>query len=149
LFGVLLIAYFRNRFTIMKKLLFILLLAFPVLSFSQRLPEKSPTEENVFISVEKMPEFVGGTAALYNYIASSIQYPAVAKENGTQGRVYVSFIIDPKGKIKDVKVLKSLSAETDKEAVRMVKAMPDWIPGMQDGLAVAVRFNLPIIFKLD
>lgn len=105
-------------------------------------------EEQVFTIVEEMPSFPGGDAALMKYLSNNIKYPAIAKDAGIQGTVFVTFVVDEKGDVKDVKVLRSLGGGTDEEAVRVVKGMPKWSPGKQRGKAVKVQYNLPIRFTL-
>ena len=112
-------------------------------------PVKPKEEENkVFDVVEQMPSFPGGQAALMNYLNNNIKYPVIAEENGIQGRVVVQFVVGKDGHISDVKVAKSVDPSLDKEAVRVVKAMPKWIPGKQNGQAVTVRYTLPVTFRL-
>ena len=113
-------------------------------------PVKPKEEENkVFDVVEQMPSFPGGMSALMNYLNNNIKYPVIAEENGIQGRVIVQFIVGKDGHISDVKVAKSVDPSLDKEAVRVVKAMPKWIPGKQNGQAVTVRYTLPVTFRLQ
>lgn len=110
------------------------------------------TDENrtdkVFDEVEQMPSFPGGLSALMNYLSSNIKYPVIAEENSIQGRVVVQFVVGKDGHISDVRVAKSVDPSLDKEAVRVVKGMPKWIPGKQDGQAVTVRYTLPVTFRL-
>lgn len=105
-------------------------------------------EQKVFDVVEQMPSFPGGDAALMQYLNSHIKYPAIAEENGVQGRVIVSFVVERDGSITDVKVLKSADPSLDKEAVRVTKSMPKWIPGKQNGSSVRVKYTLPVTFRL-
>ena len=113
-------------------------------------PVKPKEEENkVFDVVEQMPSFPGGQAALMNYLNNNIKYPVIAEENGIQGRVVVQFVVGKDGHISDVKVAKSVDPSLYKEAVRVVKAMPKWIPGKQNGQAVTVRYTLPVTFRLQ
>ena len=113
-------------------------------------PVKPKEEENkVFDVVEQMPSFPGGMSALMNYLNNNIKYPVIAEENGIQGRFIVQFIVGKDGHISDVKVAKSVDPSLDKEAVRVVKAMPKWIPGKQNGQAVTVRYTLPVTFRLQ
>ncbi|MBR1468733.1 MAG: energy transducer TonB [Prevotella sp.] len=112
-------------------------------------PEPKPVEEKVFEVVEHMPSFPGGDKALLDYLGSNIKYPAVAQENGVQGRVVVSFVVEKDGSITDVKVVRSVDPSLDKEATRVVKSMPKWIPGKQNGSPVRVKFNVPVSFKLQ
>ncbi len=113
--------------------------------------QKSATlnvEDHVFTVVQQMPQFIGGDSALMNYLTSNVEYPAVAKENGIQGRVYVEFTVDKDGAIIDVKILKGVAPVLDAEAIRVVKQMPNWEPGMQKGKKVRVSYKLPINFTL-
>jgi periplasmic protein TonB len=103
----------------------------------------------VFLVVEQQPEFEGGYEAMMNFIRKNMRYPASARRMGIDGTVYVSFVVGKDGTINDVKVIRGISADCDKEAVRVVQAMPPWKPGKQNGKAVFVRFNLPIKFKLN
>ena len=96
-----------------------------------------------------MPSFPGGPQALYEYLAKTIKYPLVAEENGVQGRVIVSFVIEHDGSITDAKVVKSVDPSLDKEALRVTKSMPNWIPGKQKGETVRVKFTVPVTFKLQ
>ena len=106
-------------------------------------------EKKVFDVVEQMPSFPGGNAALMNYLSQNIKYPVIAEENGIQGRVIVQFVVGKDGHISDVRVAKSVDPSLDKEAVRVVKGMPKWIPGKQNGQAVTVRYTLPVTFRLN
>ena len=99
--------------------------------------------------VEDDPEFPGGVEALYKYLAENIKYPVLAKEKGTQGRVYVAFVVEKDGSVSNAKVLRGVSEEVDAEALRVINAMPKWKPGMQKGVPVRVQYNIPIIFKLQ
>lgn len=113
-------------------------------------PEPKPEVENkVFDVVEQMPSFPGGSSALMKYLSENVKYPVVAQENGVQGRVVVSFVVEKDGHITDVKVVRSVDPSLDKEAARVVKSMPSWIPGKQNGSAVRVKYNVPVSFKLQ
>ena len=112
-------------------------------------PEPKPEPEKVFEVVEQMPSFPGGDKALLEYLSNNIKYPVVAQENGVQGRVVVSFVVEKDGSITDVKVVRSVDPSLDKEAQRVVKSMPKWIPGKQNGSAVRVKYNVPVSFKLQ
>lgn len=113
-------------------------------------PEPKPEVENkVFDVVEQMPSFPGGNGALMQYLSDNIKYPVVAQENGVQGRVVVSFVVEKDGSITDVKVVRSVDPSLDREATRVVKAMPKWIPGKQNGSAVRVKYNVPVSFRLQ
>ena len=112
--------------------------------------EKKPVEENkVFTAVEQMPQFPGGDAALMAYIQKNLKYPPVAMENNIQGRVVVQFVVTKTGKIGEVKIARGKDPDLDKEAVRVVKSLPDFIPGKMNGQAVNVWYTLPITFKLQ
>ena len=113
--------------------------------------EKSPepVKEEIFTAVEQMPQFPGGEAELLKYIASHIKYPTMAAENNIQGRVVVKFVVNKNGKVGDVVVVRGKDPDLDKEAVRVVKTLPDFIPGKMNGQAVSVWYTLPINFKLQ
>jgi protein TonB len=96
-----------------------------------------------------MPEFPGGQAKMMEFIAQNIKYPAMARESGIQGRVFVNFVVEPDGSVSNVKVLRGIGGGCDEEAVRVVKSMPNWTPGRQRGKAVRVSFNLPVRFTLQ
>ena len=102
----------------------------------------------VFDVVEVMPQFPGGQIAMLQYIMKNIKYPEQAMKEGIQGRVAVRFIVEKDGSISDVKPILSVHPLLNKEAVRVVKSMPKWTPGKQNGKPVRVRFNLPVMFKL-
>ena len=106
-------------------------------------------EEQVFTAVEQMPQFPGGDAELMKYISNNIKYPTMAMENNIQGRVVVQFVVTKTGKIGEVKVVRSKDPDLDKEAVRVVKSLPSFIPGKMNGQAVNVWYTLPITFKLQ
>lgn len=102
----------------------------------------------VFDVVEVMPQFPGGQIAMLQYLMKNIKYPEQAMKEGIQGRVAVRFIVEKDGSISDVKPVLSVHPLLNKEAVRVVKSMPKWSPGKQNGKPVRVRFNLPVMFKL-
>lgn len=102
----------------------------------------------VYDVVEVMPQFPGGQTAMLKYIMENIKYPKQIMEEGIQGRVTVSFIVEKDGRVSNVRLLRSVQPLLDKEAVRVVKSMPKWSPGKQNGKPVRVRFNLPVMFKL-
>lgn len=104
--------------------------------------------ERIYDIVEQMPSFPGGNQALFQYISSHIKYPASAAEAGLQGRVIVTFVVEPDGSITNVKVSKSVDAALDKEALRLVSSMPRWIPGKQNGKAIRVKYSVPVSFRL-
>ena len=110
--------------------------------------EKNPKERfDLFLS---MPEFPGGQAALINFLSENVKYPAIALENGIQGRVLVQFVVDKDGSISNVAVARTGGDPSlDKEAVRVIKMMPRWIPGMQRGKPVRVKYKVPVTFRLN
>jgi len=106
-------------------------------------------KEPVFVIVESMPSFPGGASELMKYLYKNLKYPALAKEIGIQGKVYITFVIEKDGTVTDVSVLRGIGGGCDKEAIRVVESMPDWIPGRQRNVPVRVRFNLPVKFRLQ
>ncbi|MCD6366043.1 MAG: energy transducer TonB, partial [Bacteroidales bacterium] len=98
--------------------------------------------------LEDKPEFPGGQAALFKFIAKHIRYPEIAKEKGVSGKVFVNFTITEDGSITDVKVIQGVSPCLDREAVRVIKSMPKWKPGSQDGKLIKVSFQVPVSFTL-
>ncbi len=111
--------------------------------------EKKPEPEQVFVSVEQMPKFPGGDAELMKYIQEHLRYPTMAAENNIQGKVVVQFVVTKNGSIGEVKVIRSRDQDLDKEAVRVVKSLPNFIPGRMNGQPVNVWYTLPINFKLQ
>jgi len=107
--------------------------------------EKKP----IFTIVEEMPSFPGGDEPRVKFLRDNIVYPQMAKENNIQGTVYVSFVVDSKGKVTDVRLLRGIGGGCDEEAIRVVKLMPPWNPGKQNGKSVRVQFNMPIRFTLN
>ena len=110
--------------------------------------EEKPVEEKPFVTVEQMPTFPGGEMEMQKYIANNLKYPVVAQESGIQGRVTVRFVVSKTGAIENVTVIRGIDPSCDKEAIRVVKSMPKWVPGKQNGLNVPVYFTLPIVFRL-
>ncbi len=110
--------------------------------------EEEVDPDAIFVLPEKMPSFPGGKEALMRYLSKNIKYPASAMETGIKGRVYVKFVINKEGKIIDVQILKGIHYSIDQEALRVIKAMPNWIPGQQGGKAVNVAYQIPINFTL-
>ncbi|MBQ3575907.1 MAG: energy transducer TonB [Coprobacter sp.] len=111
-------------------------------------PVVEEEDNQVLEVVEQMPQFPGGQKALLQYISDNIKYPSIAQENGIQGRVVVRFVVKRDGSVGEVQVLRGVDATLDKEAVRVVKSIPNFIPGKQNGHAVNVWFTLPVQFKL-
>jgi len=101
-----------------------------------------------FFLIEDKPEFVGGDEAFIKYLNTNIKYPYIAKENGIEGVVYVYFVVSKTGKIVDVKLERGTNRDLDEEALRVISAMPNWMPGKQRGIATSVSYRLPINFEL-
>ena len=99
--------------------------------------------------VEEKPEFPGGIPSMFNYLSKNLKYPVVAEENGIQGRVILTCVIERDGTISNVKVVKSIDPSLDKEALHLVRAMPHWTPGKHNGSVVRVRCTIPVTFKLQ
>lgn len=112
-------------------------------------PPKHEEENKVFDVVEQMPAFPGGPAALMQYLSSHVKYPAVAEENGISGRVTIQFVVERDGSVTDVRTMKSVDPSLDREAERVVKSMPKWIPGKQNGSPVRVKYFVPVVFRLQ
>lgn len=113
-------------------------------------PPKHVVEETkIFTVVEQMPMYPGGNAALMGYLRDNIKYPTVAAENGVQGRVVVGFVVERDGSITDVNILRGVDPSLDREAMRVVKSMPRWNPGKQNGSAVRVKYQVPVSFRLE
>lgn len=112
-------------------------------------PPKHEEENKVFDFVQQQPMFPGGQTALMKYLSEHTKYPVVAQENGVQGRVTVQFVVEKDGSISDVHVLRGVDPSLDKEAVRVVKSMPRWTPGKQNGINVRVNYRVPVLFRLQ
>ncbi|MBR1726404.1 MAG: energy transducer TonB, partial [Muribaculaceae bacterium] len=110
---------------------------------------KEEKKDEIFKSVEQPPQFPGGDAALMKYLSSHIQYPTMAQENNIQGKVVVQFVVEKDGHVGDVKVVRSVDKDLDREAVRVCKSLPKFTPGRQNGQAVRVWYTLPVNFKLQ
>ena len=120
-----------------------------IADLKQVVTQAEPEPEKVFDMVEQMPTFPGGQQELMSYLGKNIKYPTIAQENGTQGRVIIQFVVERDGSITDVRVARGVDPYLDKEAVRVVKSMPKWIPGKQNGKAVRVKFTVPVMFRLQ
>jgi protein TonB len=129
---------------------------YPVVKIpKQEIKEVTPTKNSkiskskkIYDVVDEMPVFPGGNGALLEYLATHVKYPVVAQKNGVQGRVIVSFIVECDGSITDVRVERSVDPSLDREAIRVVSSMPNWIPGKLKGSPVRVKYNVPIMFYL-
>ena len=112
-------------------------------------PVEEAKPEEIFKSVEQMPQFPGGEAALMRFLSSHINYPPMAAENNVQGKVIVQFVVDKTGKVGEVAVVRSVDKDLDHEAIRVCQALPKFTPGRQNGRPVSVWYTLPIQFKLQ
>ncbi len=112
-------------------------------------PVVADKPEEIFTSVEQMPQFPGGESALMKFLSSHINYPPMAAENNVQGKVIVQFVVDKTGKVGEVKIVRSVDKDLDHEAIRVCQALPKFTPGRQNGRPVSVWFTLPIQFKLQ
>jgi protein TonB len=112
--------------------------------------EEEVEEEEIFVIVEEMPGFGGGDSNKFReYISKNLKFPDIAAENGIQGRVFVAFVVEPDGRVSNVRVVRGVDPSLDKEAVRVVESSPRWTPGKQRGKSVRVSFTFPIIFVLQ
>ena len=111
--------------------------------------EEEEAAQQIFTVVEEMPKFPGGDAELLKFISKSIRYPVIAQENGIQGRVICSFVVNRDGSIVDAQVLRGVDPSLDKEALRVINSMPKWSPGKQRGKPVRVKYTVPITFRLQ
>ena len=114
----------------------------------QELPEEED-EQPIFTVVEQQASFPGGPTKLYEYLAKNIKYPQQARETGTQGKVYLTFVVERDGSITDIKILRDIGSGCGEEAIRVVKSMPKWQPAKQRGKVVRQQFNLPVNFSLQ
>lgn len=112
-------------------------------------PEVKHKEEEIFVAVEQQAEFPGGQAALMKWLSQNVRYPETAQQNDVQGRVIVKFVVEKDGSIGVATILKGVDKDLDREALRVVKKMPRWQPGKNNGVAVRSYFNLPVVFKLQ
>lgn len=119
--------------------------------FMMALPMNAQSESStkVYYEVDEMPSFPGGLNGLMTFLAQNMVYPVTAQENGVQGRVTVSFVVETDGSITDVEVARSVDPFLDREAMRIVKAMPKWTPGKKDGKPVRVKYTIPVVFRLQ
>lgn len=133
----------------MKNLIYSSLCAVLLLSFC---PKNTHAQEDEtvysFVSMENPPSYPGGMASFYKFLGENVKYPKQAKEENIQGNVFVSFTVEKDGSLNDIVVNKALGGGTDEEAVRVLKLSKKWNPGLQNGKAVRVKYNLPIRFKI-
>ncbi len=143
-----------NKSKLLLSVLVLLLSFSPALLRAQEeiqgvyIEEEEEIDESMFMVVEDQPGFPGGDAARMRFLAKKIKYPAEAVGNCEQGTVFVSFVVEKDGRITNVKILRGISPSIDAETIRVVRMMPDWKPGKQDGEAVRVRFTMPVKFTL-
>ena len=119
-----------------------------VLRAGEVVVQEEPKDENyIFGVVEQMPSFPGGNKALMKFLDDNLRYPAEARAMGIQGRVVVTFVVERDGNIDSIKVIKKVSPELDREALRVIRLMPKWNPGKQNGKTVRTKYTIPVIFK--
>ena len=121
----------------------------PVSPEAKEAPADSTAKEEVFMVAEQMPEFPGGMKEMLKFLQENVKYPENAMRNNVQGRVIVQFVVEKDGTPTEFKVLRSVDPDLDAEALRVMKAMPKWKPGMQKGQVVRVKFTVPVSFKLQ
>ena len=133
----------------MKKFLIMALMAlFGLTTVSAQKTVVAKKNQQVFDVVEKMPEYPGGQAALFEYLSKNVKYPADAEKQKIEGRVLVSFVVNTDGSITDISVERKAFPSLDAEAVRVISGMPKWIPGEQKGQKVRVKYTVPLSFHL-
>ncbi|WP_028902418.1 MULTISPECIES: energy transducer TonB [unclassified Prevotella] len=133
----------------MKKVLVMALMAlFGLTTVSAQKTVVAKKNQQVFDVVEQMPEYPGGMAAMVEYLSKNVKYPADAEKKKVEGKVFVTFVVDTDGSITDVTLMKKVFPSLDAEAMRVISAMPKWVPGKQRGQVVRVRFTVPIMFRL-
>lgn len=118
----------------------------PVNDNSKVVTEEDPSK--IYTEVEQAPTFVGGMDKFYDYLHANVRYPASAKANNTEGKVFVAFVVEKDGSFTDIKVLRGLSPDCDVEAIRLIKMCPHWRPGIRNGRPVRVAYTIPINFEL-
>ena len=132
-------------------LLLALCISFSFISNGQDKANKNPVtlNDSVYLKAEKMPEFPGGITALIKYIYGNVKYPDDAKYYGYQGKVYVQFVVNTDGTISNVNVEHGVCSLLDEESIRVIKSMPAWIPGENEGNKIKVRLTFPVSFVLN
>lgn len=131
-----------------KWLVVVMFFVSPVVGFSQNTDELNETDE-VYTIVEYMPEMPGGKGAIHSYLRENLRYPEKARLKRIQGRVFINFTVTKDGTLRDIKVIRGVHKLLDNEALRVIREMPTWKPGMQRGKLVSVSYNLPINFVLQ
>ena len=133
----------------MKKFIIMALMAvFGLTTVSAQKTVVAQKNQKVFDIVEQMPEYPGGQAAWFESLSKNIKYPADAEKKKVEGKVFVTFVVDTDGKITDVSLMRKVFPSLDAEAIRVISAMPNWIPGKQKGQVVRVKYTVPIMFRL-
>ena len=133
----------------MKKLILMLLMAVCCLmTANAQKTVVSQTDPKVFDTVEQMPEYPGGMQAMIEFLQTNMKYPEDAAKQKVEGRVMVQFVVETDGSVTDVHVAKQVFPSLDAEAIRVVQAMPKWMPGKEKGKVVRVKYNLPIVFRM-
>ncbi len=133
----------------MKKFIIMALMAvFGLTTVSAQKTFVAKKNQKVFDIVEQMPEYPGGQAALFEFISKNVKYPDDAVKKKVEGKVFVTFVVDTDGKITDVSLMRKVFPSLDAEAIRVISAMPNWIPGKQKGQVVRVKYTVPIMFRL-
>jgi protein TonB len=140
----------RTVYSVYKRYVLAVCLMMLTLMCSRKNVDPNPSEivGDVYTVVDQPPTPVGGQTGLNTYLMQNLRYPAVAQRAGIQGKVIVSFVVTSAGKIADVQITQSVGGGCDEEAVRVIKGMPDWIPGQKNGQTVNVRTSLPILFTI-
>ncbi len=134
--------------TILSSILVLILLSSGMLQAQNDTTSSVIIEKEIFTIVEVQPQYIGGEKALMKYLQDNLVYPNDARKRNIQGTVFISFVVEPDGSISSVKCLRGIGGGCDEEAMRVVKLMPNWKPGLQRGKPVRVQFNLPIRFIL-
>jgi TonB family protein len=131
----------------MKKLFLMILLALPVIGFAQK--ERDENNKEILIFAEQMPDFPGGVQALYQYLGKNIRYPLDMRKQKVEAKVIATFVVDAKGRIKNIEVVNKVPQQFTDETIRVLKRMPVWIPGKQNGKPVNVKYTLPVDYRLN
>jgi TonB family protein len=132
----------------MRKLIFLALMGVAML-FNSAKAQNNPNKVYDFVSVEKQPGFPGGISNFYKYLSQEIKYREAAKKNNTKGKVFASFVVEKNGALTNIQIIRSLTAETDKEALRVLNKSPRWTPGLIKGRPVRVKYNINVNFKMS
>lgn len=131
----------------MRKLIFLALMGI-AMCYNPVKAQNTPNKVYDFVSVEKQPSFPGGISNFYRYLSHEIKYPVAAQRNNTKGKVFATFVVEKNGALTDIQITRSLSPETDKEALRVLNKSPRWTPGLINGKPVRVKYNINVNFQL-